>query len=97
MIETTSSFLHTHATSAAMLLLAALAGIGYLETRLFPKTPMMAGTTWTLGLLILCLALSGLPLSGGLGILFIVVWVGLGIAGMVRFFRRRVGSRVPRR
>ncbi|HTS05056.1 MAG TPA: hypothetical protein VMP68_05690 [Candidatus Eisenbacteria bacterium] len=89
MTETTSSFLHAHATSSALILVAVLAGIGFLETRLFPEAPMMAGTTWTLGLLILCLALSGLPVSGGLGVLFIVVWVALGIAGMVRFFRRK--------
>jgi hypothetical protein len=89
MTETFNSFLHMHTTSAAMLLVAVLAGIGYLETRLFPEAPMMAGTTWTLGLLILCLALSGLPASGGLGTLFMVVWIGFGIAGMVRFFRRR--------
>jgi hypothetical protein len=50
---------------------------------------LMAGTTWTLGLLILCLAMSGLPVSGVLGVLFIVIWIGLGIAGLVRFFRRR--------
>jgi hypothetical protein len=92
MTETVSLFLHTHATSAGMLLVAFLAGIGYLETRLFPEAPGMAGTTWTLGLLILCLALSGLPVSGGLGALFIVVWIGLGIAGMVWFFRRRMSS-----
>ena len=92
MTETVSSFLHTHATSAAMLLVVFLAGIGYLETRLFPEAPIMAGTTWTLGLLILCLALSGLPVSGGLGVLFVVVWVGLGIAGIVWFFRRRMTS-----
>jgi hypothetical protein len=92
MTETISSFFHTHATSAVGLLVAVLAGIGYLETRLFPETPMMAGTTWTLGLLILCLALSGLPLSGGLGILFIMVWIGLGIAGIIRFFKRRMSS-----
>jgi uncharacterized protein (DUF58 family) len=52
----------------------------------------MAGTTWTLGLLILCLALSGLPLSGGFGVLFLVVWIGLGIAGIVWFFRGRMRS-----
>lgn len=92
MVQTASSFLNTHATSAALLLVAFLAGIGYLETRLFPEAPMMAGTTWTLGLLILCLALSGLPVSGGLGVLFIVVWLALGIAGMVHFFRRRRAS-----
>jgi hypothetical protein len=92
MIEALNSFLHTHATSAALFLVAALAGIGYLETRLFPEAPMMAGTTWTLGLLILCVALSGLPVAGGLGVLFIVVWIGLGIAGMVRFFRSRKTS-----
>ncbi len=92
MTETVSLFLHTHATSAATFLVAFLAGIGYLETRLFPEAPIMAGTTWTLGLLILCLALSGLPLSGGLGVLFIVAWIGLGIAGMVWFFRRRMTS-----
>jgi len=89
MTETASSFLHTHATVAAMLLVAVLAGISYLETRLFPEAPMMAGTTWTLGLLILCLALSGLPVSGALGGIFIVVWIGLGIAGIVQFFQRR--------
>jgi hypothetical protein len=89
MIEPLNSFLHIHAKSAALFLVAALAGIGYLETRLFPAVPMVAGTTWTLGLLILCLALSGLPVSGGLGVLFIVVWIGLGIVGMARFFRRR--------
>jgi hypothetical protein len=89
MIGTASSFVHAHGTSAALLLVAVLAGIGYLETRLFPEAPMMAGTTWTLGLIILCLALSGLPVSGGLGVLFIVVWIGLGIAGIVQFFKRR--------
>jgi hypothetical protein len=89
MIEALNSFLHTHATSASVFLIATLMGLGYLETRLFPEAPMMAGTTWTLGLLILCLALSGLPVSGGLGVLFIVIWIGLGIAGFVRFFRRR--------
>lgn len=87
MTETVNSFSHAHATSAAMLLVAFLAGIGYLETRLFPKARMMAGSTWAVGLLILCFALSGLPISGGLGALFIVVWIGLGIAGMVWFFR----------
>jgi hypothetical protein len=85
----TGSFFRAHATPAVGLLVAVLAGIGYLEIRLFPETPMMAGTTWTLGLLILCFALSGLPVSGGLGILFIVVWIGLGIAGMVEFFKRK--------
>jgi hypothetical protein len=89
MIEALNSFLHTHAISASVFIIATLAGIGYLETRLFPEAPMMAGTTWTLGLLIFCLALSGLPVSGGLGVLFIVIWIGLGIAGLVRFFRRR--------
>ena len=92
MTETISSFFHTHATSAAMLLVAILAGIGYLENRLFPEAPIMAGTTWILGLLILCLALSGLPVSGWLGALFVVIWIGLGIAGMVRFFRGRMTS-----
>lgn len=89
MTETVNSFLHVHATSAAMLLVAVLAGIGYLETRLFREAPIMAATSWTLGLLILCFALSGLPVSGGLGVLFIMVWIGLGITGMVRFFQRR--------
>ena len=92
MTETVSPLLHTHATLAAMILVAALAGIGYLETRLFPEAPMMAGTTWALGLLILCLALSGLPVSGGSGVLFIVIWIALGVAGMVRFFRKRTTS-----
>ena len=90
MTETVSSFLHTHATSAGMLLVATLAGIGYLETRLFPEAPGMAGTTWTLGLLILCLALSGLPVSGVMSVLLIVVWIGLGIAGIARFLRKRM-------
>lgn len=89
MTETLNSFLHAHTTSAAMLLVAVLAGIGYLETRLFPESPMMAGTSWFLGLLILCLALSGIPVSGGVGALFILVWIGLGVAGMARFFRKR--------
>jgi hypothetical protein len=75
-----------------MLLVAVLAGIGYLETRLFPEARMMAGSTWSVGLLILCLVLSGLPVSGGMGALFIVVWIGLGIAGIVWFFRRRMTS-----
>jgi hypothetical protein len=92
MAETVNSFLHAHATSAAMLLVVVLAGIGYLETRLFPEARMMAGSTWTVGLLILCFALSGLPVSGGMGALFIVVWIGLGIAGMIRFFKRRMTS-----
>ena len=74
MTETLSSLLHAHATSAAMLLVALLAGIGYLETRLFPEARMMAGSTWAVGLLILCLALSGLPVSGVMGALFVVVW-----------------------
>ena len=65
MIEALNSFLHTHATSTSVFLIATLVAIGYLETRLFPEAPMMAGTTWTLGLLTLCLALSGLPVSGG--------------------------------
>ena len=92
MTETVGSFFHTHATSAAMLLVVFLAGIGYLETRLFPEAQSMAGTTWTLGLLIICLALSGLPVPGGLGVLLVVVWIGLGIAGIVWFFRRRMTS-----
>ena len=87
--DTASSFFHAHATSAALLLVGVLAGIGYLETRLFPEAPMMAGTTWTLGLIILCFALSGLPVSGWLGVLFVFLWIGLGIAGMVRFFKKR--------
>lgn len=96
MIYTVNSFLHTHPTSVAMLLVVVLAGFGYLETRLFPEAPVMAATSWTLGLLILCFALSGLPVSGGLGVLFIVVWIGLGITGMVRFFRRKTTSRTAR-
>jgi hypothetical protein len=91
-IETATSFLNTHARSAALFLCAFLAGIGYLEIRLFPEAPMMAGTTWTLGLLIICLALSGLPISGGLGVLFIAVWLALGTAGIVYFFKKRKTS-----
>jgi hypothetical protein len=95
MTETVSSFFHTHTQSATMLLVAVLAAIGYLETRVFRDQPMIAGTTWFTGLLILCLALSGLPVSGRLGVLFVATWMVLGVAGMVRLFSRRAASGEP--
>jgi len=67
MIAAFNSFLHTHATSASVFLIATLAGIGYLETRLFPEAPMMAGTTWTLGLLILMSCVVGTRRIWGVG------------------------------
>jgi hypothetical protein len=90
-----SSFFHTHTKSATMLLVAFLAAFGYLETRVFRDEPMMARTTWFTGLLILCLALSGLPVSGWFGVLFVATWMVLGVAGMVRFFSRRATSDEP--
>jgi hypothetical protein len=95
MTETVGSFFHTHPKSATMLLIAVLAVIGYVETRVFREEPVMAGTTWFTGLLILCLTLSGLPQSGWFGVLFVAIWIGLGIAGMVRFFRRRTAIGEP--
>jgi hypothetical protein len=89
MTETLSSFFRANPTLAALLLLAFLGGSGYLQLRVFPKAPMMAGTSWFMGLLILVGSLSELSMSGWAGVLFIVVWLGLGIAGMTWFFRKR--------
>jgi hypothetical protein len=55
---------------------------------------MMAGTTWFTDLLILCLTLSGLPESGWFGVLFVAIWIVLGIADMLRFLRRRTAKPV---
>ena len=89
MIGALSSFFHANPTVTALLLVAVLGGSGYLELRIFPKAPMLAGTSWFMGLLILCLALSGLPMSGWAGVFFVVVWFALGIVGMIWFFVRR--------
>lgn len=83
------TFFRENPTLTAMFLVVILAGSGYLELRVFPEAPMLAGTSWFMGLLILCAALSGLPMSGWAGSLFVVVWVGLGMAGMFRFLNRR--------
>jgi len=89
MSGTIGSVIHGHTMLAALALVATLAVIGYLETRLFPDAPVAAGTSWVLGLLILCFALSGLPVSGWVGVLFIGVWLALGIGGITHFLKRK--------
>jgi len=74
------------------MLAVVLACIGYLEKRIFSETPIMAGTTWILALLVLCIVLSRLPESGFLGIVFVIISVGAGIAGIVRYLS---GKRNP--
>jgi hypothetical protein len=92
MTDTLLAFFHANPTLTAMLLVVILGGSGYLELRVFPEAPMLAGTSWLMGLLILCAALSGLPMSGWSGALFVAVWVGLGITGMLRFFKGRTSN-----
>lgn len=88
MAEALSSFVHANPTLSGLLVVTVLAGSGYLELRIFPNAPMLAGTSWFMGLLIILASLSALPISGWAGILFIVVWLGLGVGGMVWFLGR---------
>jgi hypothetical protein len=94
MIDIPNSFLHTHRTSAALLLVAFLAGSGYLQVRVFPDSPMMAGSSWFLGLMPL-FRVVGASSIGAMGVLFVASWIGLGVTAMVRFLRRRTTQRDP--
>jgi UDP-N-acetylmuramyl pentapeptide phosphotransferase/UDP-N-acetylglucosamine-1-phosphate transferase len=71
------------------LVVVLLVCVGFLEKRIFSETPIMAGTSWVLAVLIACFMLSGLPASGPMGILFIVVSLVLGVAGIVYYLSRR--------
>ena len=86
-----SSLINAHPATAGLLVVILLVSVGFLEKRIFSETPIMAGTSWVLAVLIACLVLSGLPASGPVGILFIAVSLALGIAGIVHYLRGRKG------
>lgn len=86
-----SSFLNAHPAAAGFLVVVFLVCTGYIEKRLFSETPIVAASSWIMALLIACLVLSGLPASGPMGIVFIVVSIALGIAGIARILGRGKG------
>lgn len=79
------SLMNAHPSTAGLLVVVLLVCVGFIEKRIFSETPIMAGTSWILAVLIACLVLSGLPASGPMGILFIVVSLVLGVAGIVHY------------
>jgi hypothetical protein len=86
------SLANAHPATAGLLVVAVLVCVGWIEKRIFSETPIMAATSWILAVLIACVVLSGLPASGPMGTLFIVVSLVLGVAGIVRYLKRGKGT-----
>ena len=84
-----NDFIRQHPTTATVMLTGFLIVMGYVESRIFSKTPVVAGITWVWALIVPCLTISALPASGFAGVLFLVVWVIGGIAGIVYYLNRR--------
>jgi hypothetical protein len=84
-----SSLINAHPATVGLLVVILLVCVGFIEKRIFSETPIMAGTSWIVAVLIACLVLSGLPASGPIGIFFTVVSLVLGIAGIVHYLRGR--------
>jgi hypothetical protein len=87
-----SSLINAHPATTGLLVVVLLVCVGFVEKRIFSDTPIMAATSWILAVLIACFVLSGLPASGPMGILFTVVSLVLGIAGVVHYLNGRRGA-----
>lgn len=91
---TMNSFLNAHSTAATLILATLLILSGFLRFRADRGASIAGVSSWILALVILSLALSGLPASGAIGIIFLIVAVGLGILGIMYMLRRaRTGTK----
>lgn len=84
-----ADFAKAHPTTITLMLVAILVASGYLRFRSSGAASAAGSSSFILAVVILCLVLSRLPMSGTAGLLVLIIALALGLAIIVQCYKKR--------